>query len=290
VSNPGQALAAAALAAARGVPVLLAEPGVIPVATQSALAGVGAAVTVVAGPEVPDTVLAASLGGRTFDRLSGADARAGAVAVAGAFPAQSSNAWLMPDTASTWAAVPALAATGAPILFTTQAGLSSEAAGYLTGRAGLAAVATVAGEHALADTLLGAASRLLVGLVPPPANVVPVPTPSVSVASPPPVTATATRTVGRANAGPEPVKRGATVSVRSRLRARYSDGVWRAAPAGVPFTVYFRAAGTRRWTAAASGVSAAGVTVGTAKATRSGYWRVKVGSKYSASDYVKVRR
>jgi hypothetical protein len=104
------------------------------------------------------------------------------------------------------------------------------------------------------------------------------------------VTATATRKVGRANASPEPVKRGATLKVRATVTARYTDGVWRGVPSGVPFTVYFRASGRRNWTAAAFGATGAGEAVATTAAARSGWWRIKVGTRYSTSDYVKVRK
>jgi hypothetical protein len=290
-TNPGQALAAAALGAARGVPVLLGDPGAVPAVTQAALATLGTTeIAVVAGTELPDSALVSGLGGRSFSRLSGVDARAGAVSVAGAFPAQSGRVWLMPDQPNMWGAVPALAATGAPILFTAATGLSAEPAGYITGRAGLTSVSSAASEKALGDPVLGSASRLLLGQAAPDPTITPVPTPSMSAASPPPVMATATRRLGRTNASPEPVKRGAALRVRATISARYSDGRWRAVPTGVPFTVYFRASGKRSWVAKASGATGIGEAVATTAAASSGWWRIKVGTKYSASDYVKVRR
>lgn len=282
------AIAGAALAAARGVPVLLAAASAVPAETRAALAG-RTSVTVAAPAALSDGALGAALTGLAWDRITGADAVGAALAAAGAFPTQGESIVLLPDVAATWATAPATAALGVPVLFTTNPTPPPGVVDFLRARTGLRGVITSVGASSLDDQVLGAASRLLLGLPwAPPGSGAGAET-QVVVQAPPP-TATSSRKVGRANAAPEPVRKGRSLKVTAKVRAKYSDGSWRAVPAGVRFTVQFKASGAKKYRAVATGTTTSGVASRSVKATKSGRWRIVVGSKASASDYVRVRK
>jgi subtilisin family serine protease len=100
---------------------------------------------------------------------------------------------------------------------------------------------------------------------------------------------TATRKITAANISPEPIVAGATATVTSTARSLYTDGAYRATPAGTPFTVRFRKSGTSTFTAVKQGkVGAGGAVSTTVQPTADGYWRVDVGSATSGADYLDV--
>lgn len=288
-SGPEHALAGSALAAASNLPVLLVNTSGVPAETQAALAAqaVGS-VTVAVPAAVSDAVLVAGLGGRPATRLTGADAATAAAAVAAAFPTQRASAVLMSDAAASWGAAPAAATLGQPLLMNQAAALDPATQVYFTGRAGLSQAIAGASAASLGDPVLGGVSRLLLGL-PLPAVLATLPVARTVVTSGKVVTATSTRKLYRANAAPEPVRKGATVTVKAKLTAKYSDKKWRAAPAGLTFSLYFRAKGKKKYAKVRTGATASGLVSVKATAKKSGYWRVRVGKKYSASDYVKVK-
>lgn len=78
--------------------------------------------------------------------------------------------------------------------------------------------------------------------------------------------------------------------MRARVTAKHSDGKWRAAPAGVAFALQFKASGSKRYKVIARGATTEGRATATAKASKSGRWRIVVGKKKSRSDHVRVRR
>ena len=129
--------------------------------------------------------------------------------------------------------------------------LSVELAAFITARPALRATTTTVPASQLSDQVLGATSRVLLGLpwAPP------------GVGGPPPAagpTATSVLRVGTANASPEPVKKGRTVKVTSKVTARFTDKKYRSVPAGVAFTVQFKASGAKKYKAIASGQTTVG--------------------------------
>jgi hypothetical protein len=194
---------------------------------------------------------------------------------------------VLPETPQGWASAPVAAAAAVPLLFTPSPVLSAELAAFITARPALRATTTTVPASLLSDQVLGATSRVLLGLPwAPPGVTIGQPT-GPTVTGP---TATATRKVGRANAGPEPVRKGRTVRVAATVSARYSDKKYRPVPAGVDFTVQFRASGAKKYRAVASGLTTLGRAAATVKATKSGRYRIVVGSKASGSDYVRVKK
>ena len=98
------------------------------------------------------------------------------------------------------------------------------------------------------------------------------------------------RKVGATNASPEPVRKGRTVKVTAKVTAKFTDKKYRSVPAGVGFTVQFKASGAKKYKAVASGLTVTGRATAKVKATKSGRYRVVVGSKKSGSDYVRVKK
>jgi hypothetical protein len=96
--------------------------------------------------------------------------------------------------------------------------------------------------------------------------------------------------VGTTNASPEPVRKGRTLKVTSSVTLRGPDGRYRKVPAGVAFTVQFRATGAKRWATVASSTTTTGRATARVVASRSGTWRVVVGTKAARGDSVRVRR
>jgi hypothetical protein len=276
--SPAHAVAGAALAAARRVPLLLADDAAIPAETAAALAG-RPALTVAAGPGLADPTVAAL--GLPWDRLAGPDAPSASAAIAAAFPGAPESAMVLPETAGGWASAAVAAAAGAPVLLTTSPVLAPAVVDFLRARPTMRATTTPVGSGWLPDEVLGATSRVLLGL--------PWAPPGVEVGTSIP-TATATRKVGSANAGPEPVRKGRKVTVVAKVTARFTDGAWRSVPDGVGFVAQFKASGTSKYRTVATGTTQAGKASTTATATRSGRWRIVVGSKASASDYVRVKK
>ena len=275
--SPAHALAGAALAARMGAPVLMAAGGTIPAATRAALAG-RPSVTVAASAALADGTIAAALPSTTWTRLVGADAATASVAVASAFPAEVESAMVLPDSPAAWASAPVAAATGAPLLITPSPVLSTAVADLIRARPALRATTTTVSAGWVDDQVLGATSRILLGLPWAPPGVAlgpPTPSPRYKVAA--------------ANASPEPVKRGRTLKVTAKVTVK-SGSTYRKVAAGVPFTVQFKASGKKKYTNVATGTTTSGWATARIVAKSSGRWRVIVGSKASASDYVRVRR
>ncbi len=107
---------------------------------------------------------------------------------------------VLPESSGTWLTGPIAAASGAQVLLTASPVLSPAVADHLRGRPALRATLTPVPSTVLADDVLGATSRVLLGLPWAPPGVTPAP-------SVPVVKATSTRKVDRANAKPEPVAR-----------------------------------------------------------------------------------
>ncbi|MGB8021170.1 MAG: hypothetical protein WCF04_08085, partial [Candidatus Nanopelagicales bacterium] len=276
---PGHALAGAALAAAQRVPVLFVSAKGVPATTRAALAG-RTSVSVVVPSDVSGRSLSAGLGRVKWSRIGAIDAVAGSLAAAKSFPGKPAKVVLLPETEAAWGTAPAAAAAGLPLLITTRASLSAAPAGYIKGRSALRAVLTPVPAGSMGDSVVGAASRLVVGQPwsPPGAK------------APSGVTATSKRRLKRAQAFPEPVRAGAAVKVVAQVSARYSDRLWRAAPDGLAFELQFKASGTRRYRTVSTGVTASGRATASARAVKSGRWRIKIGKRASASDQVRVRR
>jgi hypothetical protein len=179
------------------------------------------------------------------------------------------------------------ASAGVPLLVTTSPVLAPGVVDLLGARRGR--VLTVLPPNLLDDDLLGAASRISAGLPWSPAALptdIPLPPPP-AVAGP---VAASRLALDRANASPEPRRRGQAMRVRAKLRARYTDGRWRAAPAGIEFRVQFKKKGTRKYRDVALGSTTSGWATAEVVATRSGRWRIVVGGQRSGGDYVRVKR
>ncbi|MCU0262268.1 MAG: N-acetylmuramoyl-L-alanine amidase [Candidatus Nanopelagicales bacterium] len=273
--SPAHALSGAALAAARGVPALIAGPTSVPAETVAALGG--RPFTVAASTALPD---AAIPGSGAWNRLTGGDAVAASLAIGAAF-LEPSSAMVLPEAPQGWATAAVAASAGVPLLFTPSPVLSVELAAFISARRSLGATTTTVPASQLSDQVLGATSRVLLGL--------PWAPPGVAVVPPGP-TATATYKVSRANASPEPVKKGRTLKVTAKVTARFTDKVYRSVPAGVAFTVQFKARGAKKYKAVTSGVTTKGRATAKVKATKSGRYRIVVGKKKSLSDYVPVKR
>jgi hypothetical protein len=227
---------------------------------------------------LPDAAIPATI----TERLTGADSLSTSLAVGAAFPVTES-AMVLPETPQGWASAPVAAAAGVPLLFTPSAVLSAELAAFIAARPALRATTTTVPASQLSDQVLGATSRVLLGL--------PWAPPGVAGRAPATgPTATATVKVGTANASPEPVRKGRTVKVTSKVTARFTDKKYRSVPAGVAFTVQFKASGAKKYKAIASGLTTAGRATASVKATKSGRYRIVVGSKKSGSDYVRVKK
>ena len=274
--SPAHALAGSALAAARGVPVLIASAGSVPAETVAALAG--RPFTVAASTGLPDTSLPT---GSTERLTGGGEAVSASLAIGAAFPATES-AMVLPEAPQGWASAPVAAAAGVPLLFTPSPVLSAELAAFITARPELRATTTTVASALLGDQVLGATSRVLRGEAWAP--------PGVTTSHPTGPTATGTRRVSKTNASPEPVKKGRTVKVTSKVTARFSDKKYRSVPAGVPFTVQFKATGAKKYKSIASGLTTTGRATASVKATQTGRYRIVIGSKKAGSDYVRVKK
>ena len=95
--------------------------------------------------------------------------------------------------------------------------------------------------------------------------------------------------LARANATPEPVRKGRTLKVKSKVKAKFTNGKWRKVPVGVGFIVQYKAKG-KKYRAVASGYTVKGWASASVKAKKSGRWRIKIGTKKSKSDYVRVKK
>jgi hypothetical protein len=284
--SPAHALAGSALAAAREVPLLLGWGREIPPETRGALAG-RTSVTVASSSSLSDATLSGALTGIAWERVAGPDVVGAALAVAGAFPAKQKAAVVLPDSGSAWQLGPVAAATGAPVLYTASPVLSPAVADLIRSRPSLRATLTPVSGGWLSDEVLGATSRVLLGLPWAPAGVTTAP--PVKVA--PAVSATSKRKVYRTNAKPEPVRKRSTLTVTAKVKAKYTDGKWRKVPAGVAFKVKFKAKGKKKYRTKAYGTTTKGRATTTVTARKSGRWRIHVESKKSRkSDYVRVKK
>jgi hypothetical protein len=277
--SPAHAVSGASLAAALGVPLLLADGSSIPSATGAALAG-RPSVTVAASTALSDTTIREALGSTPWSRVSGADAVLASLAVAGKLPGSPESAMVLPENPAAWGAAPVAAATGVPLLITTSPVLAPEVAAFLTARPSLRATTAPVSSAWLDDQVLGATSRVLLGL--------PWAPPGVDLGST--VTPTGTYRVARANASPEPVKKGRTIKVTAKVTAKFTDKKYRSVPAGVAFTVQFKASGAKNYRAVTSGVTTKGRATASVKATKTGRYRIVVGTKKSLSDYIRVKK
>lgn len=275
--SPATALAGTALAAARGVPVLMASDDTIPAVTVAALAG-RSSVTVASSAMTSSTVDRAVSG--TWKRLSASDAVAASLAVAAAFPGTPKSVMVLPENDDAWQIGPAAAAAGVPLLFTASPALSQGVGDFIEAHSALRATTTPVSRTYLDDDVLGATSRVLLGQPWAPGGVTVTPAP----------TATSTRALTRTNASPEPISKGGTLKASATVTAKYSDGVWRKVPAGVAFVLQFKATGATKYTVVASGTTTSGKASIKVKASKSGRWRIVIGSKVSASDYVRVTK
>lgn len=275
--SQAHSLTGSALAAARGVPVLIASD-TLPAATAGALAG-RRSVTVVAPPgSAPESVIRAKVPGISVKRLWGVDEVRVSVAVAGAFPSTIS-AMLMPENrGATWATASVAASAGMPLLFTASSAISPEIEKLIGSRASLRATTTSVPGAQLDDQVLGGSSRALPGRPWSPPTAVPTPT------------STSTRASTRTNASPEPVQKGSLLKVRAAVTAKYTDGSWRPIPAGVPFSVKFkpykRKPGTFK--VIATGTTTTGLAKAYVTAKRSGRFRIVIGTTTSRRDFVRV--
>ena len=229
-------------------------------------------------------VVGALPAGAAWTRLTGPDAPTASATVAAAVPGNPESVTLLPENASAWAVAPATAATGAPLLITSSPVLSQAVVDYVKARPALRATVTPVGSDYLDDAVLGATSRVLLGL--------PWSPPGVALNSGPVKrgpTATSTRKAATTNASPEPVRKGRTLTVTSKVTAKFSDKKWRKVPAGVRFTVQFKATKAKKYKTVASGSTTSGKASKKVKATKSGRWRIVVGSTKAKSDYVRVK-
>ncbi len=285
--SPATATAGAALAAAQEVPLIVADRTTIPGQARAALAG-RPAVTVASSTMLSDTTVRAALGSVRWTRVTGADAVAASVAVAGAVPGSPTSVMVLPENPSAWSSAPIAASAGVPLLITSSPTLSPEVAAFLTARSSLRATTTPVSSGWLGDEVLGATSRILLGL--------PWAPPGVTVGTTPPAakpapTATTTYKVSRTNASPEPIRKGRTLRVQVKsVQAKYTDAKYRKVPAGVAFTVQFKAKGTKKYKTVASGKTTAGRARTYLTASQSGRWRILVGAKKTKSDYVRVTK
>lgn len=276
--SPATAISGAALAAARGVPLLLGVDSTIPKRTRQALA-TRTSVTV-ASAVMSDAIVSDVLApGTTWSRVTGSDAVSASLAVAGAFPGKPKSVVLVPENSAAWLSVPAGAAAGTPLLISTSPTLSESTADYLSAHSALRATVTPVSSSYVDDQVLGATSRVLRGEAWSP--------PGVALTTSP--KATSTRTLTRTNAKPEPVTKGTRLTITTRVRAKFTDGVWRKVPAGVPFTLQFKPKGTSAYKTVKTGTTITGRATLTRKAKKSGRWRIVVGTQVTASDYVRVR-
>ena len=171
---------------------------------------------------------------------------------------------LLPSSPASWAIASAAAAHGRPLLFTDGSALSPSVASLLKARTAIRSAASPVWESALRGTVLGAASRLLVPTGP--------------------------LRLSTANATPEPVRKGRTITVSAKVTAQYGDGSWRTARDGLRFSVEFKARGSSTYRTVPRGTTVAGRATSTVPATTSGRWRISVASAASGSDYVTVTR
>ncbi|MCU0282456.1 MAG: N-acetylmuramoyl-L-alanine amidase [Candidatus Nanopelagicales bacterium] len=280
--SPAHAVAGAALAAANAWPLLLSAAGTVPAETAAAATGRGSVTVVAPGDSLPDAAVGPALAGLSWRRIAAGDAVGAGVAVAAAFPAEVASAMLLPVDPGGWAAAPVAAAAGVPVLFSTAPVLSVAVADALRARPRIGATTTPVSRGWLADDVLGATSRVLLGL--------PWAPPGVAVGAPAPAPRPASYKVARANASPEPVRAGRTLKVTAKVTVRTSGATYRKVPAGVPFVVQFRASGASRYATVATGTTTKGRATARAKAERTGAWRIVVGTKASKADTVRVRR
>ena len=272
-SSPAHSLAGAALAATRNNPVLLAGSTSISKATRKALA-TRRTVTVAAMPSLTSATVRAALPARaTWTRLTGPDATTASTAIATAVPGNVQRVVVLPDGTAAWGGAPLAAASGAPLLFTGTASLPVGVGRYLDARRGLRGALTPVGRDRLSDGVLGVTSRLLSGQpwAPNPTN-------------------QPTFKLGRANARPEPVKKGSRLTVKAKVRAADGSGGWRKAPKGTLIALQFRAAGSSTYrTVTSTRLTTSGKASVKVRATATGRWRFLVGGVASKSDRVKVR-
>lgn len=281
--SPAHALAGAALAADRGIPVLLAVSGVIPSKTSAALSGLTSLTVATPTTALDDATLDAAFAGRAWTRLAGASAVSASVAVASGFPGKPTAAVVLPESSGSWGTATVAAAAGSPLLFTTSPVLATEVADYLGAQPSIGSTSTPVSSGWLDDQVLGAMSRVLLGLTGAPPGVAP---PTVSPTARP----TTTYSAARVDATPEPVRKGATLKVKSKVKSKYTNGKWRKVPKGVDFKVQFKASGKKRYVAKATGYTKSGWAKARVTANKSGRWRIVVGSTKSKPDFVRVRK
>lgn len=271
-ATPAHSLAGAALAAARGVPVLLGTSGALPARTADALSGKTSVIVAAPASVLSDADVTAAVGGATWKRLTGTDAVGAALAVAQDFPGTQDATTLVPQEYDYWSRAPLAAAAGVPLLFTSSSTLTTRVADYFEEHTAISSASTPIMPAWLDEQVLGAASRAIHGAVPQADGPLP----------------TDTFRLVRTNASPEPVARGAQLKVKARIRTLFTDGVWRRAPRGMFFKVQHKPRGKRHHKAVATGYSLRGRAVLFVTAQTTGTWRIKVGDKRARRDFVRV--
>ena len=79
------------------------------------------------------------------------------------------------------------------------------------------------------------------------------------------------------------------MKVKSKVKVKFTNGKWRKVPIGVGFIVQHRPRG-KKYRAVASGYTTKGWARASVTAKKSGRWRIKIGTKKSKSDYVRVQK
>ncbi len=279
--SPAHAVAGAALAAASAGPLLLATGSTVTAESRAAATNRPAVTVVATEAALPDAELAVALAGAAWTRVAARDTVGAGVAAAGAFPARVRSAMLLPVDPATWGTAPVAAAAGVPVLFTTTPVLSVPVADALRSRPEIGATTTTVPRAALADEVLTATGRVLLGQ--------PWAPPGVGTAPTTPTSPSAGYQLSRANATPEPVRVGGTLKITATVTVGTASGSTRKVPAGVPFSVQFRAAKGERYATVATGRTTKGRATARVVAKRSGTWRIVVGTKASKADAVLVR-
>ncbi len=280
--SPAHSLAGSALAARRGVPVLIATEDTIPNKTLEALSG-RTSLTVVATPAaISSTTVRRAVGGLTWNRLVGADptsAISASIAVASAFPGSDTSAAVLPKAPLWgWRTAPVAASAGAPLLFTKKKTLVPEVVAFLRVRSRLDVTLSSAQSQWLSDEVLGDAHRVLRG------ESVSGDTTTATIPPQPTTQYSATRT----NAKPEPVRAGDPLTLTTTVQSQFTDGSWRPIPAGQAFVIQFKKAGTTSYRVVGTGYTRDGIAQATVTPTQSGKWRILIGETKTRRDYVEV--
>jgi hypothetical protein len=268
-SAPAHALSGSALAATRGEPVLLAGETAISSATRKALA-MRRSVTVAIPSLISDATVNAALPGVPWERLEGEDEVEASTVIGSATSKSLQHVMMLPAVPSTWGTASLASAVGTPLLFTGRSTLPTETGAFLQSRGRLRTGLTPLVRTVLDDSVLGATSQLLGGEPWAPKRPV-------------------TYQVTSINAAPEPVKKGATLSLDARIKVSYDSITWRDAPVGTSVAIQHRPEGAAAYRAVTTvRLTEAGWLHSSVVATKTGHWRIVVGGTASKFDHVLV--